>query len=120
MSMGRGSVYNTSAKQKLNTKSSTETEVVVTDEFMPQIMWRKYFLDAQGYSCNHELQQDNTSAMRLELNGKTSSGKRSKHMAIRYFLIKDRIDAGNLSIHHCSTGSIVGDFLQNHYKEQHS
>ena len=78
---------------------------------MPQITWRKYFLDAQGYKCNHELQQDNTSATRLELNGKASSGKRTKHMAVRYFLIKDRVDAGDITTHHCSTGSMVGDFF---------
>ena len=111
MSMGQGSIYNTSSKQKINTKSSTETEVVSTDDVMPQMLWTKYFLDAQGYTCSHQLQQDNTSAMRLELNGKASSGKRTKHMAVRYFFIKDRVDAGDLTIHHCPTGDMVGDFF---------
>ena len=111
MSMGQGSLYNTSAKQKINTKSSTETEVVSTDDCMPQMMWTKYFLEGQDYVCRHELQQDNTSAMRLEINGKASSGKRTKHMDVRYFFIKDRVDAGDLTIHHCPTADMVGDFF---------
>ena len=118
MSMGRGSLYNTSVKQKINTKSSTETKVVSTDDCMPQMMWTKYFLEGQDYVCRHELQQDNTSAMRLEINGKTSSGKRTKHMAVRYFFIKDHVDAGDLTIHHCPTADMVGDFLQSHYRER--
>ena len=109
--MGQGSIYNTSSKQNINTKSSTETEVVSTDGCMPQMMWTKYFLDAQGYMCSQQLQQDNTSAMRLELNGKASSGKRTEHMAVRYFCIKDRVDEGDLTIHHCPTGDMVGDFF---------
>ena len=78
---------------------------------MPQMMWTKYFMDAQNYTCTHQLQQDNTSAMQLELNGKASSDKRTKHMAVRYFFMKDRVDAGDLTIHHCPTGDMVGDFF---------
>ena len=49
--------------------------------------------------------------MRLELNGKASSGKRTKYMAVRYSFIKDRVDAREINIHYCSTGSMVGDFF---------
>ena len=49
MSMGKGSVFSSSQKQKINTKSSTETELVAADDMMPQILWTTYFLDEQGY-----------------------------------------------------------------------
>ena len=81
MSMGQGSIYNTSSKQKINTKSSTENKVVFTDDCMPKMMGTKFFLESQGYAYEHQLQQYNTSAMRLEINGNASSGKRTKHMA---------------------------------------
>ena len=42
-------LINTSTKQKLNTRSSTETELVAADNFMPIILWTNYFLEAQGY-----------------------------------------------------------------------
>ena len=50
MSMGKGSIYSCSTKQKLNTKSSTESELVGVDDVMPIILWMRYFLEAQGLS----------------------------------------------------------------------
>ena len=108
--MGRGSISITSHK-KINTKSSMETEVVSTDDCLPQIMWTKYFLDGQGYSCEPELQHDNTSAMRLEINGKASSGKHTKHMVVQYLFIKDRVDTGGITIYHCPTAEMVWGFF---------
>jgi hypothetical protein len=49
MSIGKGSIYSKSTRQKLNTKSSTEAELVGVDDLMPQVLWTKYFLEAQGY-----------------------------------------------------------------------
>ena len=50
MSLGKGSIYRyaRSTRQKLNTKSSTEAELVGVDDVMPQVMWTRYFLEAQG------------------------------------------------------------------------
>jgi hypothetical protein len=38
-SLGRGFPTVSSTKQKLNTKSSTETKIVGADDFMPTICW---------------------------------------------------------------------------------
>ena len=79
MSMGkdrRGSIISISKKQKLNTKSSTEPELIGADNAMPQMIWKRYFLEAQGYEINENiLYQYNTSSMLLEMNGKKSSTK---------------------------------------------
>jgi hypothetical protein len=67
--MGKGYVYATSVKQKLNTKSSTEAELVGVDDGMPQILWTRYFVEAQGYEVRQStIYQDNQSAMLLENN----------------------------------------------------
>jgi hypothetical protein len=93
-----------STKQKLNTRSSTETEIVGGDDFMPASCWTRYFLDAQGYHVqDNVLFQDNKSAILLEKNGKASSSKRTKHINIRYFFITDRVQKGDLSLAWCST-----------------
>ena len=39
MSMGRGSLYSASNKQKLNMKSLTEADLVGVDDLMPKILW---------------------------------------------------------------------------------
>ena len=77
MSVGKGAVYSTSIKQKNNTKSSTEAEVVLVVDVLPQILWTGYFLEAQGYTTKALLAQDNMSSMKMEKNGKMSCGKRS-------------------------------------------
>ena len=67
MSMGKGIVYATSTRQKLNTKSSTEAELVGVSDVLPQVLWTRYFLMAQGYKgCETVVYQDNQSAILLE------------------------------------------------------
>jgi hypothetical protein len=88
LSMGRGFPITCSTKQKINTRSSTESELVGADDFMPAICWTRYFLAAQGYHVRDNiLFQDNKSAILLEKNGRTSSGRRTKHRNIRYFFL---------------------------------
>ena len=54
----------------MNTKSSTETEIVGTDDILPQALWTKYFIEVQGYTVEHNiLHQDNQSGMQLFSNG---------------------------------------------------
>ena len=55
--------------------------------------------------------QDNQSAMLLEKNGRRSSGRRTRHMNIRYFFISDRIVTDGLSIEYCPTDNMTGDFF---------
>jgi hypothetical protein len=101
-----------STKQKLNTRSSTETEIVGADDFMPAICWTRYFMEAQGYQVqDNVLFQDNKSAILLEKNGKASSSKRTKHINIRYFFITDRVNKGDVSLVWCPTGDMIGDFM---------
>ena len=52
ISMGTGIVHSKSSKQKLNTKSSTEAELVGTSEYMPYNVWLRIFLESQGYKIN--------------------------------------------------------------------
>jgi hypothetical protein len=84
MSMGKGAVFATSTKQKLNTKSSTEAEIVSVNDAMPQLLWTRYFLQTQGYDVHDSIVfQDNQSAMLLEKNCCGSSSKRTRHINIR-------------------------------------
>ena len=112
MSMGYGSVYSSSKKQKLVTRSSTECELVGVHDVMPQLEWTRLFLDAQGYQVQDTiLYQDNKSAMLLERNGRASSSRRTKHIHLRYFYVKDRVDAGAMHIEHCPTEDMLADFF---------
>jgi hypothetical protein len=110
--MGRGFPIVCSTKQKLNTRSSTESELVGVDDMMPSILWTRYFLKAQGYKVsNNIIFQDNKSTMLLERNGKALSSKRTKHINIRYFFITDRISKGEVHVEWCPMAKMVADFM---------
>jgi hypothetical protein len=67
MSMGAGVIYGSSTRQKLTTKSSTEAELVGASDVMPQVLWTRYFLEAQGYGISENIvYQDNKSAILFE------------------------------------------------------
>mgnify|MGYP000055058244 CR=1 FL=1 len=112
MSLGKGMPINTSTKQKINTRSSTETGLVAADDFMPIILWTNYFLEAQGYGHQDTiLFQDNQSAILLEKNGRKSSSKRTKHLNCRFYFITDRINSSELSVEYCPTEEMIGDYF---------
>jgi hypothetical protein len=72
---GNGAVQSISRKQKLHTRSSTESELVGVNDVSVMILWTKLFLEEQGYDINSNiLYQDNKSAILLETNGEKSSG----------------------------------------------
>ena len=110
MSLGRGMAMSYSWKHKINTKSSTEAEIVGVDDSLAYILWARYFLQEQGYDMEPSLlYQDNMSAILLETNGKASSSKRTKHIKIKYFSIKDKIDQGEITVEHCPTEQMWTD-----------
>ena len=112
ITMGKGTLYARSTKQKLNTKSSTKAELVEASDMCPQALWTAYFIEAQGYKIkDNDLYQDNMSAMRMEKNERKSAGQKSRHINIRYFFIKDKVQNGELNILHFPTDKMIADFF---------
>ena len=110
LTLGKGAVNTISAKQKLNTRSSTEAELVGADDTVTQALWTKNFLSEQGYTSETTIYQDNTSAILLEKKGTESSSKRTRHINIRYYFIKDCIDKKHLTVKYCPTDDMIGDY----------
>ena len=110
MSMEKGSIMAFSTKQKLNTRSLTEAELVAMDDAMSPILWSKNFLEAQGFkNLKTTVFQDNKSTMLLEENGRQSVGKTSRHLNIRYFFVTDVIKKGLIKVKYCPTGDMIAD-----------
>jgi hypothetical protein len=87
MSLGTGCPYAISRMQKLNTRSSTESELVGVDNAMSLIVWTRNFLRGQGFRMSDNvIYQDNQSAMLLKNNAKMSSSKRTCHLDIRWWI----------------------------------
>jgi hypothetical protein len=110
LSFGRGAVMSKSSKQRLNTKSSTEAELVGASDYLPYPIWAKYFLEVQGYTLKENIfYQDNQSTIRFEKNGRKSCGPKSRHINIRYFFI--RIDLASIDVQYCPTEQMLADFF---------
>ena len=111
LTLGKGAVYSRSTKQKINTKSSTEGEIVGVDDILPQVLWTNHFMRAQGYGSKETVvYQDNKSAILLENNGKLSSSKRTKHINVRYYFVKDCVERKELRIEFLGTDDMWADY----------
>ena len=111
LTMGNGCIAAYSMKHKINTRSSTEAELIAVDDLMAEVLWSKQFLEAQGQTVEVVIHQDNQSTMRLMTNGRQSVGKRSRHLNIRFFFVKDIYDRKLLSIVYCPTDDMLGDYF---------
>ena len=66
MSIGKGRVINMSNKQKLNTRSSTEVELVSVNDTMALVLWARMFLIEQWFTViDNLIHQDNQSTILL-------------------------------------------------------
>ena len=112
LSLGKGAIYSGSWKQRLVSRSSTESEVIGVYDVLPQVLWTKQFLEEQGnLDTTTVVYQDNTSSILLERNGRSSSTKRTKHMHIRYFYVTEQVHNKNIHIAHCPTEEMMADFF---------
>ena len=112
LSFGKGSVYSMSSKQKLNTRSSTEAELVGINDVLSMILWTRLFLEAQGYHVtDNVLHQDNESTIKLARNGRRSSSKQTRHIEVRYYFVTDHINRDRLQVSYCPTGDMLADYF---------
>jgi hypothetical protein len=90
----------------------TEAELVGVDDVMPQVLATLYLLEAQGYNIDDNvLYQDNKSYILLETNIQGSSGKQTRHIAVRYFFIADRVKLKEIRIEYCPTGIMISYYF---------
>jgi hypothetical protein len=109
--VGVGPIYCRSVTQKLNTTSSTECELVGFADEVPKVLWVRNFMIEQGYKIGPStVYQDNQSTMALVKNGRSKS-ERTRHIAIRYFFMADRVASGEISVEYMPTGDMLADIL---------
>jgi len=109
--MGRGVIICKSVKQKINTKSSTEAELVALSDSISMAIWCRNFLEEQGYDMPPaSVFQDNQSTIAMVRAGKPTSD-RTRHVNIRFFFVADREKAGEIAIEYLPTKEMLADAL---------
>jgi hypothetical protein len=100
-----------STKQKIVTKSSTESELVGLCDSVGDGVGVAELLRSLGYDVKPIIfHQDNMSTIRMAENG-ASASRRTRHINVRYFFIKERIDTGEIRVSYLPTEEMIADLL---------
>ena len=111
-SLGKGAVSSISSKQKVNSRSSTEAELIGIDDVISKVLWSKRFIEAQGFPLKATIiYRDNTSSMKLEENGRASASKRTRHFNIKYFYVTDLVQRKEFNLKYCPTDDMLADYF---------
>jgi len=111
MSPRGGPMWVASVKQKLVSKSTTEAELIALDYPISQLMAVKYLLNDLGYTCDPMIvYQDNKSTIKMTEKG-YDCGSNTKHIMVRYFYIKERIENGDINVCYLPTEDMIADLL---------
>ena len=111
ITFGAGGIYFKSSKQKLNSKSSTEAELIGLSESLNTVIWLRDFLISQGYDMGPAvIYQDNMSTITMIENG-SGSNERTRYINIKFFFAHDRAKKGEITIKHMPTDDMLADFL---------
>lgn len=104
-------IYVRSQKHKLYTRSSTESELVATDEGVLHSLWMILVFDFLGYPQQPvTVFQDNQSTMRVCQTGLSKNG-RLKHMVVRYNFIHGQQEENNITFEYVKSADMVADIM---------
>ncbi|XXG39556.1 hypothetical protein AAC387_Pa01g0491 [Persea americana] len=108
-----GAISWRSAKQTLVTDSTMTAEFVACYEASNHGIWLRNFVTGlrilEGIERPLKLYCDNKSAVLYSNNNRSLI--RSKHIAIKFLVVKERIQDGQISIKHIGTNSMIADPL---------
>ena len=100
-----------STKQKLVTKSSTESELVALGEIVCSVLSMREFLEFEEVVLPPTpINEDNKACLDLVRAGKSTSS-RTRHIKMRHFFIKQHTDSGEIVLQWCETALMLADFL---------
>ena len=108
-----GAISWKSAKQTLIASSTMAAEFIACYEASNQGIWLRNFVTGLRIVDNIErplkIFCDNQSAVSYSNNNRSSS--KSKHIEIKFLVVKERVQSGKVSIEHIGTNSMVADPL---------
>ena len=109
--MSGGPVAWSPRRQKTTALSSTEAEFLALSDAMKEALWLRMFLAELGveFASPLVIRVDNQAAIAIAKNA--VHHQRTKHIDIRYFRIRDEIEAGHISVIFVPTGENISDLL---------
>ena len=111
--LGGGAISWRSAKQTLIASSTMAAEFVACYEASNHGIWLRNFVTrlciVDGIERPLKLYCDNKSAVLYSNNNRSST--KSKHIDIKFLVVKERVQSGQICIEHLGTNSMIADPL---------
>ena len=106
-----GAFLSRSKKQTVTADSSTVAEFIATHTAAKEIMWARSLLSELGYPQMEPttLFEDNQSTIFMINND--SNTQKTKHIDIRYNLIREQVQNGVITMEHLPTKEMIADML---------
>ena len=98
MSCGICIVYGKASKQKLNTKITTESELVVVSKYVHYKIHVVNILRDRDMLYTKRFLSPKTIAIKMKKNGRNSCTGNSRHISIRYLFVEYRVDKDEFGI----------------------
>ena len=109
--MAEGAISWNSIKHTLTTSSTIEAEYVACYELTCHAIWLRNFISAlevvHSISRSLKLFCDNSTVVSFSRN--TRSTSHSKHLDVKFFLVKEKVAESLISIEHKPTTSMLAD-----------
>ena len=111
VTLGTGYFITTSKVQKLNSKSSTEAEIIAVSDGMNLPLWLADFIQHVGYGQHKvTIEQDNQSCIALLTKGR-SMAETTRFITIRQFWISAYIKNGAVELIYKATSEMTSDYF---------
>ena len=111
ISIGGVPVFYKSSKQGLNANSSTQAEIIGISQILPQAVSTAEFIKEQmNRKVNVNFYEDNKSTIAMMKNGRPKA-ENTRHINIRYFLIHDYMERGEIDLQYVATDEQHGDYF---------
>jgi len=109
--LGSGAVSWSSKKQPIVTLSTTEAEYIAAASCACQSIWIKRIMETLGFNEENKILMlcDNNSAFQLSKNPVFHG--RSKHIDVRFHLLRDLVKDGRINLSYCNTQDQAADIM---------
>ncbi|GBE78927.1 predicted protein [Sparassis crispa] len=109
--VGTGAISWSSKLQSLIAQSTTEAEYIAAVEAGKEILWMRNLLTELGYTVSKAstLYMDNQSAISVSKNPEHHG--RMKHLDLRFFWLRDTVEAGRIAPVYIPTAEMIADIL---------
>ena len=116
--LGGGLISFGSKTQSLTAQSTVESELQALSYGAREVIYLSNFLMEVGFKTFFSVPINNDITRALSVAGNAMFSSRTKHIALRFFFVRELIKINKITLHHKPTQQMLGDIATKHLLEQ--